>query len=542
MFRINLFITYLLLGYGCFINPISGNTYPGLRRRPPQLTSVEETNILTQIVEDLARRRFQQKLVQDQFYNHLSQHNQNGPNPNTILDEDYNSAPGQSFTYEFPEANHEIEPTGKIEFAVNPSDPRYYEGHNKNQISLNDDPLSSGSLAATKNLLNSYDSVITNPNNNFNINKEVNGKGIFANNNNKSVKDILFNKVKPPMDFTSKTTQSLQSLLLPKPFRGRDDIAKLVQKLQQEGKANTVINGNPNSLLSSGQRTQEVVVKERVGDNDVSMYMVALLSGITAAVLVGFMALGIAWITLQRRTKAAADVDYPAYGVTGPNKDLSPSGDKRLAQSAQLYHYQHQKQQIIGMENRQPPEQTTGQSDVESDDDNDEGDYTVYECPGLASTGEMEVKNPLFIDETPVSTPLSTTATTGTITTATTTSTAATNTTDSPKHTQKLQNKPQSQQLQSVKQQPQGSNISSSSSSSSPSSSIQQQQKISPRSQSPNSVNKSPKTATKKEKQPPPTPQRKYKTGNSTTTSTPSQQQTSSTANGQQDQVENNPK
>jgi len=54
---------------------------------------------------------------------------------------------------------------------------------------------------------------------------------------------------------------------------------------------------------------------------------------------------------LQRSAKASADVEYPAYGVTGPNKDISPtSGDRRLAQSAQMYHYQHQKQQIIAME------------------------------------------------------------------------------------------------------------------------------------------------------------------------------------------------
>lgn len=48
--------------------------------------------------------------------------------------------------------------------------------------------------------------------------------------------------------------------------------------------------------------------------------------------------------------KNASDVEYPAYGITGPNKDVSPSGDRRLAQSAQMYHYQHQKQQIIAME------------------------------------------------------------------------------------------------------------------------------------------------------------------------------------------------
>lgn len=53
---------------------------------------------------------------------------------------------------------------------------------------------------------------------------------------------------------------------------------------------------------------------------------------------------------LHNKSKAAADVEYPAYGVTGPNKEISPTGDRRLAQSAQMYHYQHQKQQIIAME------------------------------------------------------------------------------------------------------------------------------------------------------------------------------------------------
>ena len=45
-------------------------------------------------------------------------------------------------------------------------------------------------------------------------------------------------------------------------------------------------------------------------------------------------------------------------------------------------------------------------SDVESDEENEDGEYTVYECPGLAPTGEMEVKNPLFQDDlTPMSSP-----------------------------------------------------------------------------------------------------------------------------------------
>lgn len=36
--------------------------------------------------------------------------------------------------------------------------------------------------------------------------------------------------------------------------------------------------------------------------------------------------------------------------MTGPAKDASPgSGDRRLAQSAQMYHYQHQKNQMIAI-------------------------------------------------------------------------------------------------------------------------------------------------------------------------------------------------
>lgn len=128
--------------------------------------------------------------------------------------------------------------------------------------------------------------------------------------------------------------------------------------------------------------------------------------------------------------------------LKGPNKDVSPSsGDRRLAQSAQMYHYQHQKNQIIAMENQNSGEQNGSLSDIETDEENEEGDYTVYECPGLApvckshtdclfkfyfwlpriefmyinklkfsisfrvnaQTGDMEVKNPLFLDDpTPV--------------------------------------------------------------------------------------------------------------------------------------------
>ncbi|KAL4097463.1 hypothetical protein QTP88_022245 [Uroleucon formosanum] len=135
-------------------------------------------------------------------------------------------------------------------------------------------------------------------------------------------------------------------------------------------------------------------------------YFFAKAAGVGLAVLVMLLISSIACYRMQKNNKAAADIEYPAYGITGPNKDMSPTGDRRLAQSAQMYHYQHQKQQIIAMEsNSSVKESRCGSvSDPDSDDDNEEGDYTVYECPGLAPAGEMEVKNPLFLDDnTPAS-------------------------------------------------------------------------------------------------------------------------------------------
>ncbi|XP_038216887.1 protein cab-1 isoform X2 [Zerene cesonia] len=139
-----------------------------------------------------------------------------------------------------------------------------------------------------------------------------------------------------------------------------------------------------------------------------SIYSNALLAAIGAAVSMALVGLVFGWYTiiylpsLSKKAKAAADVDYPAYGVTGPTVD--PSGDRKLAHSAHMYHYQHQKQQILAME-RSCLGRNGSISDPESEDENEEGDYTVYECPGFATTGDMEVKNPLFNEEPTPATP-----------------------------------------------------------------------------------------------------------------------------------------
>ncbi|XP_077088839.1 neural proliferation differentiation and control protein 1a [Siphateles boraxobius] len=123
---------------------------------------------------------------------------------------------------------------------------------------------------------------------------------------------------------------------------------------------------------------------------------------ISLCIVVGAVALVVAavcWLRFQRESQLAQKVDYPAFHAAGSDHNHTSSGDKTLAHSAQMYHYQHQKQQMLSME-KHKAEPKVSESGATSDEENEEGDFTVYECPGLAPTGEMEVKNPLFDDST----------------------------------------------------------------------------------------------------------------------------------------------
>uniref|UniRef100_UPI00398F275E neural proliferation differentiation and control protein 1-like n=1 Tax=Pristiophorus japonicus TaxID=55135 RepID=UPI00398F275E len=127
--------------------------------------------------------------------------------------------------------------------------------------------------------------------------------------------------------------------------------------------------------------------------------LLTLIVGCTVMGVSGLITAGICWYRLQKEVKLTQKADYSGYGVIGPNiqTEKSLSGDKKLAQNAQMYHYQHQKQQMLSME-KNKDETKVSDSATESEGENEDGDFTVYECPGLAPTGEMEVKNPLFDD------------------------------------------------------------------------------------------------------------------------------------------------
>jgi len=159
---------------------------------------------------------------------------------------------------------------------------------------------------------------------------------------------------------------------------------------------------------SAVQRAERLLSSEELNSNERKLRrndtLFIIIVGTCCVVgVMGLVAAAMFWYKIQKRAEAAVDVEYPSYGVTGPNSTgtkISPSStmsDRKLAQSAQMFHYQQQRQQMMAQEKAH-----LDAKPVNSDDSDDEapggGDYTVYECPGLAPTGEMEVRNPLFAE------------------------------------------------------------------------------------------------------------------------------------------------
>ncbi|KAF8562679.1 hypothetical protein P879_07552 [Paragonimus westermani] len=70
-------------------------------------------------------------------------------------------------------------------------------------------------------------------------------------------------------------------------------------------------------------------------------------------------------------------------------KDSPNSDDQKLATSAQRYHFEHQKQQMLSRNLGSPEQPVKDETDAEAED-------IIYECPGLAATTKLEVTNPVF--------------------------------------------------------------------------------------------------------------------------------------------------
>jgi hypothetical protein len=176
----------------------------------------------------------------------------------------------------------------------------------------------------------------------------------------------------------------------------------LSENLQQQSDAEPWVVESAVERFERLQATAELNSLQRQKRRNDTLFIVVVGTCCVVGV-VGLVAAAIFWYKIQKRAEAATVAEYPSYGVTGPNSSgskISPSStmsDRKLAQSAQMFHYQQQRQQMMAQEKAH-----LDTKPVHSDDSDDEapagGDYTVYECPGLAPTGEMEVRNPLFAE------------------------------------------------------------------------------------------------------------------------------------------------
>ncbi|XP_060930424.1 neural proliferation differentiation and control protein 1a isoform X2 [Limanda limanda] len=191
----------------------------------------------------------------------------------------------------------------------------------------------------------------------------------------------------------------------------KTDASKQEQKNQAlNGRAHAVT-AAPGSALSdpptpqprvSGTEGRAAPLLVPAPEND--MVFVILISLSVTVGIVAVILATVCYVKTEREARLVEKVDYPAF--SGPSAPPAPDpatgssmGDKTLAQNAQMYHYQHQKQQMLSMGTHKT-EPKVLDNEVTSDEEEVGGDFTVYECPGLAPTGEMEVKNPLFDDST----------------------------------------------------------------------------------------------------------------------------------------------
>ncbi|KAF1571515.1 Neural proliferation differentiation and control protein 1, partial [Eudyptes moseleyi] len=177
--------------------------------------------------------------------------------------------------------------------------------------------------------------------------------------------------------------------------RSKQHVASgLREGLLQRGSAGSKAAATPPTSTMAAVQKYPVEASPIPSNDDMvlGLIVVCTVAGISALIVAA-----VCWCRLQKEVRLAQKADYSAQRAASPlpYDKISP-GDKTLAQSAQMYHYQHQKQQMLSMEKHK--EEPKLPDSASSDEENEDGDFTVYECPGLAPTGEMEVRNPLFDD------------------------------------------------------------------------------------------------------------------------------------------------
>lgn len=219
------------------------------------------------MIEEKIRLKIQQQLA-------LQRHRGGGP---SVSSQD--SIPTADFSYQFPQRTT-IDET--IPFAVNPMDPRYYE------------PTTIKGIGKTVSLSNNND-------------EGEYGETVLGKEDDLSVKsasdDVPYFKPKAPMNVNPKINADFNNALdYPPSSQSRDvmtreDLTKMLQKLHQHHQQQHGVDGKNHHHSSELSTRSDVVQKPMDIDSVMGMYVVALVAGVSAAITVGLIALGIAWYT-----------------------------------------------------------------------------------------------------------------------------------------------------------------------------------------------------------------------------------------------------
>lgn len=225
---------------------------------------------LSNIIEEQARRRFQLQLQQQQIQQQQKHyHGQSSAAAAASNDDNIHqeiAAPG--FTYQFPTKTEKfLTDKMMIPFAVSPADPRYYESaENSND---NQRKMQSTYEEDYQELLAKEDETPS---------QDSDGVPSY--------------KLKAPMEVRPKilTDKSKSTDVMT-----REDLKSLVEKLERNGQEGVIIN---NGQYLKNRVEQDMITKTQLEmDAAMGMYVVALIAGVSAAVTVGLIALGIGWYT-----------------------------------------------------------------------------------------------------------------------------------------------------------------------------------------------------------------------------------------------------
>uniref|UniRef100_A0AC35TNT9 Neural proliferation differentiation and control protein 1-like n=1 Tax=Rhabditophanes sp. KR3021 TaxID=114890 RepID=A0AC35TNT9_9BILA len=140
--------------------------------------------------------------------------------------------------------------------------------------------------------------------------------------------------------------------------------------------------------------------------SNMSIVVGVLAMALIAVVVVGTVSAG-SYLRKSYGSQHADFSDFTRYSPGGPGRDKKgkkymnghgiEAGDEKLAYKAQLQHYQQAKQKIIYGDDVVGAVIPGVDCEEHSDDETDvENNYSVYECPGLAPTGDIQITNPNF--------------------------------------------------------------------------------------------------------------------------------------------------